>query len=292
MTENTSRDLLREEQFIRDKLMTGDKSSIRRYADLVVGEGASYGQLLKYELITELFGGLPGALGLALRQLIYPRLFKRAGKGVVFGRHVVIRNAQNLSLGDGVIIDDGCVLDGRGSGSEGVVIGDRVIVSRGTTIQAKIGPIQIGDDCDIGAGSTVHSQGGIAIGRAVVIGGGTKISGGAFQTDRRAAATDDPSTDGAHVGMLAREQTRWTSGPIRIGDKCLIGMGTIVLDGVEIGEGSVIGAGTVMTKSVPAYSVVAGVPGRVLRMREIGYQGSRPRSGGTRASATIAGRPS
>ncbi len=70
------------------------------------------------------------------------------------------------------------------------------------------------------------------------------------------------------LGMAAREQTRWTSGPVRIGDKCLIGMGTMVLDGVEIGEGAVIGAGTVMTRSVPAYSVVAGVPGRVLRLRE------------------------
>ncbi len=268
--------------------MAGDKSRVRRYADLVVGEGASYGQLLKYELITGVFSGLPGALGLGLRQLAYPRLFKRIGKGVVFGRHVVIRNAQNISLGDGVIIDDGCVLDGRGAGSEGVVIGDRVIVNRGTTIQAKIGPIEIGDDCDIGAGSTVHSQGGIAIGGAVVIGGGTKISGGAFQTDRSAAATDHASTDAARVGMLAREQTRWTSGPIRIGDKCLIGMGTIILDGVEIGEGSVIGAGTVMTKSVPAHSVVAGVPGRVLRMRESAARGSRPRSGGARSGISSA----
>ena len=55
---------------------------------------------------------------------------------------------------------------------------------------------------------------------------------------------------------------------MRIGDKSLIGMGTMILDGVEIGEGSVIGAGTVMTRSVPPCSVVAGVPGKVLRMRE------------------------
>ena len=38
---------------------------------------------------------------------------------------------------------------------------------------------------------------------------------------------------------------------MRIGDKSLIGMGTMILDGVEIGEGAVIGAGTVMTRSVP-----------------------------------------
>jgi galactoside O-acetyltransferase len=267
MAKTTRRELLQEERYIRDKLMGGDKSSVRRYADLVVGEGASYGQLLKYELITGLFGGLPGALGLALRQLFYPSLFKRTGKGVIFGRHVVIRNAGNISLGDRVIIDDCCVIDGRGAGPAGVVIGDRVIVNRGTTIQAKIGPIQIGDDCDIGSGSMLHSQGGVYIGRAVVIGGGCKISGGAFQIER-SAPDSEASADALREGMVAREQTRWTAGPVRIRDKCLIGMGAIILDGVDVGEGSVIGAGTVMAKSVPAYAVVAGVPGRVLRMRD------------------------
>ena len=68
--------------------------------------------------------------------------------------------------------------------------------------------------------------------------------------------------------MTAREQTRWTKGPIRIGDRCLIGFGCLFLDGVEIGEGAVIGAGSVMNASVPAWSIAAGVPGRVLRMRE------------------------
>ncbi len=185
MSASPSPKQIAEQYYIRDQLLAGRKSAARRYADLVVGEGASYGQLLKYELVTSLFGGLPGALGLALRQLFYPRLFKKVGQGVVFGRHIVIRNARNVTLGDQVIVDDLCVIDGRGAGPEGVVIGDRVIVNRGTTIQAKIGPIHIGDDCDIGGGSTVHSQGGVEIGRAVVIGGGAKISGGAFQIQRK-----------------------------------------------------------------------------------------------------------
>jgi 2,3,4,5-tetrahydropyridine-2-carboxylate N-succinyltransferase len=68
--------------------------------------------------------------------------------------------------------------------------------------------------------------------------------------------------------MSAREQTRWTKGPIRVGDRCLVGFGSLFLDGVEIGEGAVIGAGSVMISSVPAWSVAAGVPGRVLRMRD------------------------
>lgn len=256
---------LAEDQYIRAKMFGGGKSAMRRYADLVVGEGSSLWQLVKYELITSSCGGLPGALGLVLRKLLYPRLFRACGRGVIFGRHVVIRNARNIELGDHVVIDDGCVLDGRGAGADGVVIGDRVIIGRHTTIQAKIGPIRVGADCDIGAFGVVHAQGGVEIGRAVVLGGGTKISGGIFQIERGEVAA--PEAGDAPPGMAERGQTRWTHGPIRIGDGCLIGMGAMFLDGVEVGPRAVIGAGSVVVRSLPADAVVAGVPGRVLRKR-------------------------
>lgn len=46
---------------------------------------------------------------------------------------------------------------------------------------------------------------------------------------------------------------------------CLIGIGAIVLNGVWVGEGSIVGAGAVVTKDVPARSLIIGVPGKVLR---------------------------
>ena len=46
---------------------------------------------------------------------------------------------------------------------------------------------------------------------------------------------------------------------------CLIGIGAIVLDGVRVGRGSIIGAGCVVTKDVPAYSLMVGVPAKCLR---------------------------
>ena len=46
---------------------------------------------------------------------------------------------------------------------------------------------------------------------------------------------------------------------------CLIGIGAIVLDGVLVGRGSIIGAGCVVTKDVPAYSLMVGVPAKCLR---------------------------
>lgn len=46
---------------------------------------------------------------------------------------------------------------------------------------------------------------------------------------------------------------------------CLIGIGAIVLDGVRVGAGSIVGAGAVVTKDVPARSLVVGIPGKVTR---------------------------
>jgi maltose O-acetyltransferase len=58
----------------------------------------------------------------------------------------------------------------------------------------------------------------------------------------------------------------WEStGPIRIGDGVWFGGGAIVLPGVTIGDGCVIGAGSVVTRDVPAESVVAGNPARIIR---------------------------
>lgn len=53
--------------------------------------------------------------------------------------------------------------------------------------------------------------------------------------------------------------------PIKIGNGCWLGGGVIVLPGVTIGDGSVIGAGSVVTKDIPANSLAAGNPCRVIR---------------------------
>lgn len=55
--------------------------------------------------------------------------------------------------------------------------------------------------------------------------------------------------------------------PTEIGNDVWLGDNVIIMPGLSIGDGAVIGAGCVVTKSVPPYAVIAGVPGRVLRNR-------------------------
>nr|WP_312579898.1 gamma carbonic anhydrase family protein [Sedimentibacter sp.] len=53
-----------------------------------------------------------------------------------------------------------------------------------------------------------------------------------------------------------------------IGDHCLIGMGSIVMDGTVIGRGSIIAAGAVVlgNQEIPPFSLVAGIPGKIIKM--------------------------
>ncbi len=53
--------------------------------------------------------------------------------------------------------------------------------------------------------------------------------------------------------------------PVVIGNNVWIGSGAIILPGITIGDNSVIGAGSVVTRDVPASTVVAGVPAKVIR---------------------------
>lgn len=55
--------------------------------------------------------------------------------------------------------------------------------------------------------------------------------------------------------------------PVSVGNDVWIGERALILGGVNVGNGAVIGAGAVVTKDVPAYAVVAGVPARLIRYR-------------------------
>lgn len=55
--------------------------------------------------------------------------------------------------------------------------------------------------------------------------------------------------------------------PIEIGNDVWIGANAIILDGVKIGDGAIIAAGAVVSKDIPSYAVVAGVPAKIMKYR-------------------------
>jgi len=255
--DSTARPMIQElerGQFIRGRLFDEQKSNVAKYRELVIGRGGVL-SLIHYELLTSLLAPVPGALGLFLRSRFYRGLFRRAGTGLIIGRNVVIRHADNMSLGHRVVVDDQAVLDARGAGVDGLFIGNEVIIGRGAMIVSKYGPVVIGEQTNIGSNTVVCAMGRITIGKSVLIAGGCYISGGLYHTDR--------------IDMPIAEQGIYTRGPVEIGDGSWLGMGVIVVDGVKIGKGCVVAAGAVVTRSLPDYAVAAGVPAVVKRIREL-----------------------
>lgn len=155
------------------------------------------------------------------------------------------------SLGENVIFEENVLV----FHPDHIVIGANVYIGHNTILKAfHKNEMHIGDHTWIGQGCFFHSAGGLTIGRAVGIGPMVKIL---TSTHR-----DGPRS----IPIIFNEVD---SKQVIIEDGCDIGIGAIVLPGVRIGEGSFVGAGAVVTKDVPPYSVVAGVPARVIREREL-----------------------
>ena len=75
------------------------------------------------------------------------------------------------------------------------------------------------------------------------------------------------STSGQAQISFAEEQHFEEYQQISIGNDVWIGANVIILDGIRIGDGAVVAAGAVVTKDVPAYAVVGGVPAKVIKYR-------------------------
>jgi acetyltransferase-like isoleucine patch superfamily enzyme len=253
MTKEPNRESVR----IQREMTAGTKPKLTLYADLIVGK-RGWGALLKYEFIVWFCSRTPGALGLLLRSRLYPLLLKRCGRNVHFGSNVVLRNPNKIEIGDNVIIDDNCLLDAKGRNNRGIVIEDGVFVGRNSILSCKNGDIVLHADVNIGFNSEVFSGSRVEVGRGSLVAAYCYLIGG----DHDSGVTDAAVTEQGS-----------TSHGITVGDGCWFGAGAKVLDGVQLGEHCIIGAGAVVTRDVPAYSVSAGVPARVLRDRRQGRQG-------------------
>jgi len=227
-------------------------SALRKYQDLVVGS-RSLARLVVYELVMLTSCWVPGALGLLLRRLLYPLLLGHVGRGVVFGQGVVLRHPAKIRIGDGVTVDDLVLLDAKGTRNRGIDVGDGVFLGRGTILSCKDGDIRLGDHTNLGFHCEVFSGSAVSVGRHGLFAAQAYLVGGGHQFEDEALAVID--------------QPRTSQG-ITLGDNVWLGTGAKVLDGVRIGSGVVVGANAVVNTDLPDGAIAAGVPARVLRLRD------------------------
>lgn len=148
-------------------------------------------------------------------------------------------------------------------------IGKDCIISGNYIFESQDGFISIGDHTYIGGGTFI-SHNRIEIGNNVTIAWGGTVydhdSHSLNYLDRRKDIDDelDDIRNGRNF-ILHKDWSNVKSKPIKICDDAWIGMNVTILKGVTIGEGAIVGACSVVTKDVPAWTVVAGNPAKVVR---------------------------
>jgi acetyltransferase-like isoleucine patch superfamily enzyme len=245
----------KEKKFIGDQkyLLDEKKGAKEKYKNLFLGK-VSFFYFIKYELIITLFSGVPGALGFLMRKIFFPGLFKKIGKGVVFGKNMTIRHPLKIQIGDNVVFDDNSVIDAKGEENKGIKLGDNVLIGRNTIISCKGGDITIGDFSNIGPNNTLISESTLKIGKYVFTAGQSYIIAGG-----------NHSFENKNIPIWFQPSV--SKGGIDIEDDIWIGASSTILDGVKIGKGSVIGAGSLVLKKIPAYSIAVGNPARIIKKR-------------------------
>lgn len=236
---------------VQKKLTARGESPISRYLDFVIGK-ENILSLIKYELITSLFGPLPGAAGLFTRRYFFRQLLDSPGQNITFGRNITLRHPKKINIGNNTVIDDYCVLDAKG---KNISIGEDVIIGRNTTLSCKGGEISIGNNTNIGINTAIYSGSSVKIGNNILIAASCYIFGdGPHRSDR--------------IDIPIIQQGQVPSRGITIEDGAWIGADVKILDGVTIGHDSIIGVGAVVNEDVPPLCIAVGIPAKVIRKRE------------------------
>ncbi|HEY5734767.1 MAG TPA: acyltransferase [Gammaproteobacteria bacterium] len=165
----------------------------------------------------------------------------------------VFEYPANIHIGQACRIARHALLRANTSKHPGITLGNRVSLLENTLLNANNGSISIDDRSWLGPFSLIYGNGGVSIGKDVMIASHCAIN----TVSHHSGDTSRPMSD----------QDIYTA-PVTIEDDVWLGIGSIILQGVRVGKGSIIGAGAVVTHDIPPWSVAVGTPAKVIRKRD------------------------
>ncbi|GAB1416547.1 hypothetical protein MASR2M117_19530 [Paludibacter sp.] len=191
-----------------------------------------------------------------IRGLRYKILFN-ASKGLIFvGKKTTIKYCKLISVGRSLSLGRYVQIDALSK--NGVVIGNNVTIKDNTIIECtgvirNLGEgLTIGSHTGISQNCFIQVRGKVSIGSYVIMGPGVSI----FSENHN-------STD-LNQYIVHQGETRQG---VTIEDGVWIGARSIILDGVCVGKNSIIAAGSVVNKNVEPYTIVGGVPAKLIKER-------------------------
>ena len=183
--------------------------------------------------------------------------FLKKSTGIIFkGKNVTIQHLNKVSCGENLIIEDNVFINALSK--SGIDLGSNVTIQRGsifvcTGVIRNLGKgIKIGNNVGLNARVYLGGQGGIEIGENVIIGPDVKI----FSENHIFEKMEMPIKDQGE-----------TRKGVKIGNDCWLGSNSIILDGVDLGDGCVVAAGSVVTKSFTENLVIGGIPAKIIKKR-------------------------
>jgi acetyltransferase-like isoleucine patch superfamily enzyme len=189
-----------------------------------------------FRVVYEGFVVLRFLMPLVSEKLFYLPVFKsrcsKCGRGVSLPNGLPwIEGNLRMEIGDRVVLDDSILLSGRVYDNPVLRVGDRSVLGYKTSVNVA-SSVTIGSDCLIAAGCLI-----------------TDNDGHPLDPERR-----------LRKEVLKAAEVK----PIIIEDNVWIGTRSVILKGVRIGRGSVVSANSLVTRSIPPFSIAMGVPARVV----------------------------
>ena len=137
----------------------------------------------------------------------------------------------------------------------GARVGARCVIGRGAFVDAGV---IVGTDCKIQNNALLYAP--------AVLGNGVFVGPAAILTNDRTPRAVDPE-------LRRKDAQEWQPQPVIVDDGASIGAGAVIVAGVRVGAWAMIAAGAVVTRDVPAYGLVIGVP--AARVAWVGRTGER-----------------